>query len=113
MGFHSYRVNTGIRTTSSSHFFEYIDDAIDLCVVNCVGSTCLFLRHLQSLRETIYCDDLACPHKYGAPHGHLSHTTTTPDRDNLSRLNITEVGTHIPGWCGIGKEKDLFILQPF
>src|SRR6185312_1246264 len=62
---HSHSIDAGVRTASTGHFLERLDNTVDLCIIDRLCPT-LFSRHLQTLRETVDCDHAVSSHKEGA-----------------------------------------------
>nr|WP_236031675.1 hypothetical protein [Ktedonospora formicarum] len=89
---HPYRVDAGIRATSTSHHLQCFDDTIDLGIVDCLGSH-LLPRHPQSLWKAVDADDPPGSHVEGTLHRHKSHAA--PDGDGVPSFHIAEVGTHV------------------
>ena len=71
----------------------------------------MLASHLETLGEAIDAYDSSGAHQVCGFLRGESDTAATPDSDSIARKNVAEVGAHVAGWSGIGKENDLLIAQ--
>ena len=99
MSFHSYAVNTAIRTAPASHLFQDFDNIAIVLVVHNVGLG--LACHLQALWDAINSDNpLRAQHECAADR-ELSNWATSPYRNDISRTDAAILRRHVTGWKNV------------